>query len=92
VCSRGAAAAIEFEALIWEKIAFQRAKPDSRHIRSLRWDQRIAFNIGWAMRGRQLWLITDDGDFARVARAVGCEDRVRTLAAYERWLGVEPTR
>jgi hypothetical protein len=88
---QGAAAAIEFEALIWETIAFQRAKPDSPHIRSLRWDQRIAFNIGWAMRGQSLWLITDDGAFARVAKAVGHEDRVHTLEAYEQWLGVAPT-
>ena len=89
---QGAAAAIEFEALIWETIAFQRAKPDSRHIRSLRWDQRIAYNIGWSMRGLPLWLVTDDGAFATVAKAVGHEDRVHTLAAYERWLGVAPTK
>jgi hypothetical protein len=89
---QGAAAAIEFEALIWEKLAFQRAKPDLRHIRSLRWDQRISFNIGWEMRGRPLWLVTDDGDFARVAKAVGHEDRVHTLTAYQRWLGVAPTK
>jgi hypothetical protein len=85
---RGAAAALEFEALIWEKIAFDGAKPEAPHIRNLRWDQRIAFNIGWPMRGRPLWLVTDDRAFATVAKAVGHGDRVHTLAAYERWLGV----
>ncbi len=85
---RGAAAAVEFEALIWEKVAFDGAKPEAPHIRNLRWDQRIAFNIGWSMRGRPLWLVTDDRVFARVAKAVGHEDRLHTLAAYERWLGV----
>jgi len=89
---QGAAAAIEFEALIWEKLAFGGAKPDARHIRSLRWDQRIAFNIGWEMRGQPLWLVTDDRAFARVAKSVGHEDRVHTLAAYEQWLGVAPTK
>ena len=38
------------------------------------------------LRVRALHARTED-----VARAVGCEDRVRTLAAYERWVGVEPT-
>jgi len=89
---RGAAAAIEFEALIWEKLAFDSANPDAPHIRNLRWDQRIAYNIGWSMRGLPLWLVTDDGAFATVAKAVGHEDRVHTLAAYERWLGVTPTK
>ena len=82
----GAAAAIEFEALIWEKIAFDGANPDAPEIRNLRWDQRIAYNIGWSMRGRPLWLVTDDRAFARVAKAVGHQDRVRALSAYERWL------
>jgi hypothetical protein len=85
---KGAAAAVEFEALIWERVAFGGANPDARHIRSLRWDQRIAFNIGGSMRGRPLWLVTDDRAFTAVAKAVGCEDRVNTLAAYQRWLGI----
>lgn len=85
---KGAAAAIEFEALIWDKLAFDGANPDKTRIRNLRWDQRIAFNIGQTMRGRPLWLVTDDGDFARAAKAAGHEDRVYTLAAYERWLGI----
>ncbi len=80
------ATAVEFEAIIWEKIAFDGAKPDSRGIRSLRWDQRIAFNVGRTFRGRPLWLVTDDGDFARAAKAASYEDRVLTRAAYERWL------
>jgi len=83
----GCAAAIEFEAIIWEKIVFQDAKPESPHILNLRWDQRIAYYIGWSMRGRPLWLVTDDNDFARAAAAAGLGDRVHTLAAYERWLG-----
>lgn len=86
---KGAAAAIEFEALIWEKLAFDGAKPDKTRIRNLRWDQRIAFNIGQTMRGRPLWLVTDDADFARAAKAARHEDRVLTLAAYERWLGTK---
>lgn len=73
---RGTAAALEFEALIWEKIAFDGAKPEAPHIRNLRWDQRIAFNIGWPMRGRPLWLVTDDRAFATVAKAVGRGDRL----------------
>jgi len=85
---KGAAAAIEFEALIWEKLAFDGANPEKTRIRNLRWDQRIAFNIGQTMRSRPLWLVTDDGAFAKVAKAVGHEDRVRTLAGYERWLGI----
>ncbi len=83
---KGAAAAIEFEALIWEKLAFDGANPDASRIRNLRWDQRIAFNIGQTMRGHPLWLVTDDGDFARAAKAAGYADRVHTLEAYERWL------
>ena len=75
------------EALIWEKVAFQGAKPESPHIINLRWDQRIAYNIGWQARGRPLWLVTDDNDFARAAAAAGLGDRVHTLEAYERWLG-----
>ena len=55
---------------------------------NLRWDQRIAYNIGWIMRGRPLWLVTDDRDFARAAKAAGHEGCVRKLAAYERWLGI----
>ena len=85
---RGAAAAIEFEALIWDKLAFDGANPEAPDIRNVRWDQRIAFNIGWSMRDQPLWLVTDDGAFAKVAKAVGHEDRVRTLAGYERWLGI----
>jgi hypothetical protein len=84
----GCSAAIEFEVLIWEKIVFQSAKPESPHIINLRWDQRIAYNIGWQARGRPLWLVTDDNDFARAAAAAGLEDRVHKLDAYERWLGV----
>ena len=33
---KGAAAAIEFEALIWEKLAFDGANPDKTRIRNLR--------------------------------------------------------
>ena len=55
---------------------------------NLRWDQRIAVNIGWEIRGRPLWLVTDDGDFARAAEAAGHSDCVHTLADYEQWLGV----
>ena len=87
---RGAAVPIEFEALIWEKLAFDGADPDASRIRNLRWDQRIAYNIGWSMRGRLLWLVTDDGDFARAAKAAGYEDRVHKLDAYERWLEKAP--
>jgi len=83
------ATAVEFEALIWEKLAFDGAKPDSPRIRTLRWDQRIAFNIGRSMHGRPLWLVTDDGDFTRAAKAAGYEDRVHTLDAYERWLSAQ---
>ncbi len=85
---KGAAAAIEFEALIWEKLAFDGANPEKTRIRNLRWDQRIAFNIGQTMRSRPLWLVTADGDFARAAKAAGHEDRVHKLAAYEQWLGL----
>lgn len=85
---KGAAVAIEFEALKWEKVAFDGANPDAPRIRNLRWDQRIAYNIGWTIRGRPLWLVTDDGDFARAAKSAGHQDRVHTLVAYERWLGV----
>jgi hypothetical protein len=84
----GCGPAIEFEALIWEKVVFQDAKPESQHIINLRWDQRIAYNIGWMMRGRPLWLVTDDRDFARAATAAGYEGRVHKLAAYERSLGI----
>lgn len=80
------ATAIEFEALIWEKLAFDGAKPESRGIQSLRWDQRIAFNIGATSNSRPLWLVTNDGDFARAAKAAGYSDRVLTRAAYEKWL------
>jgi len=80
------ATAVEFEALIWEKLAFDGAKPESRGIQSLRWDQRIAFNIGATSNGRPLWLVTDDHDFARAAKAAGYSDRVLTRAVYERWL------
>ncbi len=85
----GAAATIEFEALVWEKLAFDGANPASSRIRNLRWDQRIAFNIGQNIGGRPLWLVTDDRDFARAAKAAGHEDRVRKLVAYERWLADE---
>jgi hypothetical protein len=44
------------------------------------------------MRGLPLWLVTDDAAFATAAKAVSHEDRVHTLAAYERWLGVAPTK
>jgi len=80
------ATAMEFEALIWEKLAFDGAKPESRGIQSLRWDQRIAFNVGATSNGRPLWLVTDDGDFTRAAKAAGYGDRVLTRADYERWL------
>ncbi|HKW51948.1 MAG TPA: hypothetical protein VJQ53_09465 [Candidatus Eisenbacteria bacterium] len=82
------ATAVEFEALIWEKLAFDGAKPESRGIQSLRWDQRIAFNIGQSIGVRPLWLVTGDGDFARAAKAAGHGDRVLTLDQYERWLGI----
>ncbi len=84
------ATAIEFEALIWEKLAFDGAKPESRGIQSLRWDQRIAFNVGATSNGRPLWLVTNDGDFHRAANAAGYSDRVLTRATYEKWLGVTP--
>jgi hypothetical protein len=80
------ATAMEFEALIWEKLAFDGAKPESRGIQSLRWDQRIAFSVGAMLNGRPLWLVTNDGDFARAAAAAGYSDRVLTRAAYETWL------
>ena len=83
----GAAAGIEFEAQLWRRAAFDGANADASHIRNLRWDQRLAFNIGQTIGPRPLWLVTDDGAFAEVARATGHEDRVFTLAAYERWLG-----
>ena len=80
------ATAVEFEANIWAKLAFDGAKPESRGIQSLRWDQRIAFNIGRSMNGHPLWLVTDDRDFARAAKAAGYGERVLTRATYERWL------
>ncbi len=82
------ATAVEFEALIWEKLAFDGAKPESRGIQSLRWDQRIAFNIGQSIGARPLWLVTRDRDFARAAKAAGHGDRVLRLTAYERRLGI----
>ena len=73
---KGGCATIEFEALPWEKVAFYGADASNSRIRNLRWDQRIAFNIGWSIRGYPLWLVTDDRDFARAAAAVGHGDRV----------------
>ena len=77
---------IEFEARVWRTVAFDGANVESSRIRNLRWDQRIAFNIGQTIGQRPLWLVTDDSAFARVAEATGFEDRVHTLVAYERWL------
>jgi len=77
---------IEFEARLWRTVAFDGANVASSRIRNLRWDQRIAFNIGQTIGQRRLWLVTDDSAFARVAEATGFDDRVHTLAAYERWL------
>ena|SRR5882724_10353204 len=77
---------IEFEARLWRTVAFDGANVESSRIRNLRWDQRIAFNIGQTIGQRPLWLVTDDSAFARVAEATGFDDRVHTLAAYERWL------
>jgi len=82
----GAAAWIEFEAQLWRKAAFDGANPEAPRIRNLRWDQRIAFNIGWTLVGRPLWLVTDDSAFAEAQAATGYRGRVHTLAAYERWL------
>ncbi len=67
----GAAAGIEFEAQLLRRAAFDGANVDAPRIRNLRWDQRIAYNIGWTIGPRPLWLVTDDGAFAEVARATG---------------------
>jgi len=79
---------IEFEALIWERVVFNDAKPESEHVVNLRWDQRIAYNVGPLMRGRPLWLVTDDRAFATAAKAAGHEGSVHKLAAYGGWLGL----
>ena len=84
----GAAAWIEFEAQLWRKAAFDGANPEAPRIRNLRWDQRIAFNIGQSIGARPLWLVTRDRDFARAAKAAGHGDRVLRLTAYERRLGI----
>jgi hypothetical protein len=82
----GAAAWIEFEAQLWRRAAFDGANSEAAHIRNLRWDQRIAFNIGQTIGVRPLWLVTDDAAFAEVAQATNHEDRVFTLGAYEQCL------
>jgi hypothetical protein len=86
---KGAAAGIEFEAQLLGKAAFDGVNVEATKIRNLRWDQRIAFNIGQTLGGRRLWLVTNDGEFAKAAEATGYGDRVHTLAAYEQWLGQE---
>lgn len=80
---------IESEVQLWRKVGFDGANIDASRIRNLRWDQRIAFNIGQVIGRWTLWLVTDDSAFARVAAATGFDERVRTLAAYEKWLEQE---
>ncbi len=58
----------------------------------LRWDQRIAFNIGQWIRGRPLWLITDDGDFAKAAKAAGLACRPSAQDGRHFSTGVQMTR
>lgn len=55
-------------------------------IRNLLWDQRFTFNAGQNIGGRTLWLVTDDRDVAKAAKAAGHERVVYKLAAYEQWL------
>ena len=86
---KDAAAGIELEAMLLEKAAFDGANMGSRPNRNLRWDQRIAFNIGQTIGRWTLWLVTNDGAFKKAAIATKYGDRVHTLDEYELWLGEE---
>lgn len=84
---RGAlAVGVEFEAQMIRKALFDGANLDAPHIRNLRWDQRISYNIGQTLRGQPLWVVTDDPAFSAAATPVDLGDRVHTLAGYEQWL------
>jgi len=80
------AVGLEFEAQMLRKTLFDGANLDAPHIRNLRWDQRIAYNVGQTIRGQPLWVVTDDLAFSAAATPVGLGDRVHTLARYEQWL------
>jgi hypothetical protein len=80
------AVGIEFQAHLLRVVLFDGANLDASHIRNLRWDQRIAYNIGCSIGGQPLWVVTDDSAFATAATPVGLADRVHTLAGYEQWL------
>jgi hypothetical protein len=79
---------IEFHVQMMRTAIYDEANLDSARIRNLMWDERISYAIGQELDGGPVWFVTDDPKFAAAALAAGYGDRVLTLAAYERWLGI----